>query len=200
MPVRSSSRYVRRAAAVSRPRFRRSEGAWVSDTIVDATVNLALAAATPIAKSLTAAIETEIGQDIRGATLHRLMGELQLVITPTAASPTFTRGFAGFGILWESEDMLTDDLTDARVPSPFDDSYRWIWRRFRQFNFAATNTTANSDADKIRNYVPVMFRGASKQPTSKHRLWLCSELTNVGQANLGSVTFGVMVNVGLRTE
>lgn len=199
MPVFTPRRYVRRRSFSPRRRLR-DTGTWVSDTIVDATVNLALAAATPIAKSLSATIETEIGRDLMGASLHRLMGELQLVITPSAAAPTFTRGFAGFGILWESEDHLTDDLTDAAVPSPFDDSYRWLWRRFRQFNFAATNTAANSDADKIRNYIPIMFRGNSPQPTSKHRLWLCSELTNVGQANLSSVTFGMMVNVGMRVN
>lgn len=187
MPARSQTRRVAR---------RTRTGTWVTTTTIG-TADNAPADADPSPHDLTAALETAIGRDIVGATFVRAIGEIQLVVTPSAAAPTFTRALLAFGIMWGSEDHITDASPTATVPNPFDDDYPWLWRRFRNVNFAAQATTAGAGTDRYNSYIPIVLRRRAKQPSPKHKLWLIGALNSAGQGNLTSgVNFSYMVNCG----
>lgn len=151
----------------------------------------------PKPHDISAIIESTSGRDLIQATHVRTQGQISLSITATAAAPTFTRALTGFGITWISEDHVTDSTGAAIVPSPFDDAYNWLWRKFRIINYAATSTTAGSDKDKWPYLINVNLKRRSRQPSPKHRLFFVTQLSANGVSNITNINAAWVLETGI---
>lgn len=193
MPIFSRSRNFSRAPR----RYSRAarSGSWFTNTVVDTTAVLPTDG-DPNAIDLSSPAETVLGNEFNGVTHVRTTGEIQLVVTATAGAPTFTRAFVGVGLIWAPADFITTDTAVASNPNPFDDAYQWIWRRFRNINFAAPATVAGAGTNLYNSYIPMVVRRRVRQPSSKHSLWLVGALNSAGQANIGSLNMSFIALTG----
>lgn len=181
----------------SRGRWSRS-GAWASAVTTQTALTLT-AATGPSPVDLSAAVETALGRELIDATFVRASGEINLVIGATA-SGTFTRGFFGFGLLWAPADFIATGTAASDVPSPFNDDYHWIWRKFRNVSYLASSTSSGADTDRYNNRISVLVRRRIKQPSRQFSLWLIGEHLNSGIANITSVSYNSVLQVGMATK
>lgn len=110
---------------------------------------------------------------------------------------TFTRGLVGFGLLWAPEDFITNETPVASNPNPFDDAYRWLWRRYNLFNYAAPSTVAGDGKNLYQYHRSLVCNVRSTQPSPKHRLWFAQALSTSGQGNITSIGTVFALNTGL---